>query len=87
MTACGRLGARRKTSSRKGPFPPPCALEMRKARMGKAARAGIGVLLLMVELAGCGAPAPPVTTAQQECERSGGAWRDGTCARATQGGY
>lgn len=55
--------------------------------MGKAARGGVGVLLLMVELAGCGAPALPVTTAQQECERSGGAWRDGTCERATRGGY
>lgn len=55
--------------------------------MGKAARGVVGVLLLMVGLAGCGAPAPPVTTAQQECERSGGAWRGGACDRATRGGY
>ena len=55
--------------------------------MGKAARGGVGVLLLMVGLAGCGAPAPPVTAAQQECERSGGAWRDGTCEPAPRGGY
>jgi hypothetical protein len=55
--------------------------------MGKAVRGGVGVLLLMVELAGCGAPAPPMTTAQQECERSGRAWRDGTCERATRPGY
>lgn len=55
--------------------------------MGKAARGGVGVLLLMVELTGCGAPALPVTTAQQECERSGGAWRDGTCDRAARPGY
>lgn len=55
--------------------------------MGKAVRGGVGVLLLMVELAGCGAPALPVTTAQQECERSGGAWRGETCDRAARGGY
>jgi hypothetical protein len=55
--------------------------------MGKAARRVVGVLLLMAGLAGCGAPAAPVTTAQQECERSGRAWRDGTCERATRPGY
>ncbi len=55
--------------------------------MGKAARGSVGVLLLMVALAGCGAPAPPGPAAQQACERSGGTWRDGTCERATRPGY
>ena len=54
--------------------------------MGKAARRVVGVLLLMAGLAGCGAPAAPVATAEQECERSGGTWRGGACERS-RGGY
>src|SRR6266480_3588018 len=46
-----------------------------EAPMGKAARGGLVVLLLCVGLQGCAEYAPPVTTVQQECERSGGAWR------------
>ena len=56
--------------------------------MGKAARGGLVVLLLCVGLAGCAEYAPPVTTVQQECERSGGAWRStaGMCERGAGGG-
>ena len=54
--------------------------------MSNAARGVRGVVLLMVELVGCGAPAPPVATAQQECERSRGAWRSGTCEHGSGGG-
>ena len=54
--------------------------------MGKAKRGVIGVLLLVAGIAGCAAPAPPVTAAQQECERSGGTWRGETCERS-RGGY
>jgi len=46
------------------------------------------VLSLCVGLAGCAEYAPPVTTVQQECERSGGAWRStaGMCERGAGGG-
>ncbi len=54
--------------------------------MSNAARGVRGVVLLMVELVGWGASAPPMATAQQECERSGGAWRSGTCAHGSGGG-
>ncbi len=55
--------------------------------MSNAARGALGVMLLMVGLVGCGASAPPVATAQQECERSGGAWRGGNCERGSGSGY
>jgi hypothetical protein len=62
-----------------------------EGRMGKTARAGIGVLLLVLGLAGCAnfQGAPTVTTLQQECERAGGIWRTGDayCERSTGGGY
>ncbi len=54
--------------------------------MCNAARGALGVVLLTVGLVGCGASAPPVATAQQECERSGGTWRSGICEREGGGG-
>ena len=56
--------------------------------MNSATRAVLGVLLLVVGLAGCGAYAPPMASAQQECERRGGVWRSAaeTCERASGGG-
>jgi len=56
--------------------------------MSKATRAVLGVLLLAVGLTGCGTYAPPVATAQQECERRGGAWRSatGNCEQSGGGG-
>ena len=70
-----------------GPFLARRRLEMRETPMSNAARVALGVILLMVGLVGCGASAIPVATAQQECERSGGAWRGGTCERGSGGGY
>ncbi len=57
--------------------------------MNKAMRAGLGSLLLALGLAGCAErmATAPVATAQQECERSGGAWRSGFCERSGGGGY
>lgn len=50
--------------------------------MGKTVRGVIGVLLLIAGLARCGAPTASLSTAQQECERSGGTWRGEACERA-----
>ena len=57
--------------------------------MNKAMRAGLGSLLLALGLAGCAErmATAPVATAQQECERSGSAWRSGFCERSGGGGY
>ena len=58
--------------------------------MGKTVRAGLGVLLLVLGLAGCAGfqEAPTVTTLQQECERAGGIWRaaGAYCERSAGGG-
>jgi len=56
--------------------------------MNSPTRAVLGVLVLVVGLAGCGQYAPPVASAQQECERRGGVWRSAaeTCERASGGG-
>ena len=50
-------------------------------------RAALGVLLVVIGVAGCGAGLPPVASTQQECEKSGGAWRSGICERSVGGGY
>ena len=56
--------------------------------MVKAVRGGLGVLLVLLTLTGCGAPAAaPALTAERECERSGGTWRFGACVRQGGGGY
>jgi hypothetical protein len=50
--------------------------------MSNFARVISGALLLAAALTGCGAyTSPPVATAQQRCEQSGGVWRSasGTC--------
>lgn len=53
-------------------------------------RAGLGVLLLGLGLAGCAGvqEAPTVAALQQECERSGGIWRTAGayCERSAGGG-
>jgi hypothetical protein len=56
--------------------------------MGKAVRGSLVVLLLSVGLQGCAEYAPAVTTVQQECERSGGAWRstNAICEHGAGGG-
>jgi hypothetical protein len=58
--------------------------------MGKTVRAGLGALLLILGLAGCAdfQGASTVTTAQQECQQSGGIWRTGYayCERSAGGG-
>jgi len=56
--------------------------------MGRAMFAGFGLLLLTFTLTGCAGQmmSAPVATAQQECERSGGIWRTGSCERASGGG-
>jgi hypothetical protein len=57
--------------------------------MGKTLAAGFGLLILAVTIAGCieGGSTAPVASFQQECERSGGVWRSGTCQREMGGGY
>jgi len=57
--------------------------------MGKTLAAGFGLLILAVTIAGCieGGSTAPVASFQQECERSGGVWRGGSCQREMGGGY
>ena len=56
--------------------------------MVKAVRGGLGVLLVLVALTGCGAPtAAPALTLERECERAGGTWRFGGCVRPGGSGY
>jgi hypothetical protein len=56
--------------------------------MKKTLTAGLGLLALVVSIAGCmeGGSTAPVASFQQECERSGGVWRGGSCQRE-MGGY
>ena len=56
--------------------------------MKKALVAGFGFLVLVSGMAGCmpGGSTAPVASLQQECERSGGLWRGGTCQRESGGG-
>jgi hypothetical protein len=49
-------------------------------------RAVLGVLWVVIGVAGCGAGLSPAASTQQECERYGGVWRSGICER-TGGGY
>jgi len=57
--------------------------------MKKTLTAGLGLLALVVSIAGCmeGGSTAPVASFQQECERSGGIWRGGACQREMGGGY
>jgi hypothetical protein len=52
--------------------------------MGRAVSAGFVLFVLMAGVSGCAGSAttPPVTSAQQECERTGGVWRAGLCERS-----
>jgi hypothetical protein len=59
----------------------------RMVQLSMARRALLGVLLIMIGTAGCGAAVPPTASTQEECERSGGKWRSGTCERSVGGGY
>jgi hypothetical protein len=55
--------------------------------MARTVSTVIGLLLLMLGSSGCAdMRSAPVATAQQECERSGGIWRTGSCERASGGG-
>jgi hypothetical protein len=56
--------------------------------MGKAMSTGFALLVLAVGVSGCAdlAMTTPVMSVQQECERSGGVWRSGSCERASGGG-
>jgi len=56
--------------------------------MARTVSTVVGLLLLMLGSTGCGdlMRSAPVATAQQECERSGGIWRTGSCERASGGG-
>jgi hypothetical protein len=56
--------------------------------MIKALVAGFGFLVLVSSMAGCmqGGSTAPVASLQQECERSGGLCRGGTCQRESGGG-
>ena len=57
--------------------------------MGKTLAAGFGLLILAVSMAGCieGGSTAPVASMQQECERSGGVWKNSLCQRESGGGY
>ena len=55
--------------------------------MGNASRAVLGVLFVVVGLAGCGAQAATsVVSAQERCERSRGIWRPAVGICETSGG-
>ena len=58
--------------------------------MAEAGRAILRVLLVAATLAGCAAPAassgPPGVSAERECGRDGGIWRDGACTLTGAGG-
>jgi hypothetical protein len=51
--------------------------------------AAFGVWLVILSLAGCAerAATAPAATAQQECERAGGSWRNERCETSAGGGY
>ena len=51
--------------------------------------AALGLSLLISGLAGCGerAATTPGATAQQDCERTGGTWRNERCETSSGGGY
>jgi len=56
--------------------------------MKTALVAGFGFVVLVSSMAGCmqGAATAPAVSLQQECERSGGLWRSGSCQRESGGG-
>ncbi len=56
--------------------------------MGRAMRASLGPLLLVLTLAGCGEVSATAasTTVQHECERAGGVWRGAQCDASSGGG-
>ena len=56
--------------------------------MGRGTSVVLGLLMLAIAVAGCAGQMAnaPVASAQQECERSGGIWRTGSCERASGGG-
>jgi hypothetical protein len=58
--------------------------------MAATVRAMLGMLLVTAALAGCAAPvapaASPGASAERECGRDGGIWRDGACTLTGAGG-
>jgi len=56
--------------------------------MARAVSTGFVLLVLTAVVSGCAdmAMTPPVMSAQQECERTGGMWRTNFCDRASGGG-
>ena len=69
------------------PFPDRTRLEGKGRRVAvtNPGRAALGAGLMVILLAGCGGAAAPVAAAQQ-CERSGGVWRAGSCEVGAGGG-